>query len=484
MGRKQRRIKKEEDEEEDKKVKKEEKKVTTKKRKAKELVEIDDDDSDFDDDAYEAEMEKQEQQPKDPRFNENIKTDVYKQAKIPEDIDNLWYPIYSPEMDSYQMDLTFHNIGTTEKEYVQGILSLININTRYAVAIPLTYYCKNTEEGRKKISKETITVLNGFIKALIYMIHFKERKVRRIFTDEGGEFTNSVIHRFCEDPMEFIRTDKRALYRQNYIPQWGMSLYKGIKPIKHLKKRPSSGTDFGKMMGFTIPPIELINLKKKEGSKRRLAIVERFNGTIKMKFQDVAAIDNDVRESQYGKKTTLVADKYNHTPHRGLREILEDIPKLKHRAENITPKGVNRSMERKIIKYMEKETRRVDRNLDEPYRRIRIGDRVRYMITDPKDVQKAVKYKNVFGKETYGWSRGVFTVVRKQKRTEHPDSKDARTFYLAGEDGEELPRRFLAWELRIIEKNKKVKKDEGNLLHDAEEEIEALDKLNWKKVKK
>jgi hypothetical protein len=171
------------------------------------------------------------------------------QKTLPKDI--LWYPIYADQPNTWQADLMFEPYTNSKKERIMvAILVVINVNTRYAFARPVDYY-KNVKamDEREWNDKSTRILLNNKdaplvlrsfqrilqdmkdeasvlneIKELKGKVQFK---IDRLFTDEGSEF-KSVFASFCES-----------------------------HDIRVSTFRPS------------------------QGSKRRMAIAERFNRTLR-----------------------------------------------------------------------------------------------------------------------------------------------------------------------------------------------------------
>ena len=184
------------------------------------------------------------------------------QKFLPKDI--LWYPIYADRPDSYQADLMFEPVTNSKGQTIsQAILCVININTKYAFAEPVDYTrnVKKADERawndkRKRIPvshKNTDLVLRAFKRILQNMkneaavlntfaeFHNKVRfHVARLYTDEGGEF-------------------------------------KG---------------DFQKFLDHK--KIEKHVFKKSEGSKRRLAVVERFNRTMRRMLEIQRKLQGDL----------------------------------------------------------------------------------------------------------------------------------------------------------------------------------------------
>ena len=161
------------------------------------------------------------------------------------------YPIYADQPDTYQADLMFEPYINSKKEKIlQAILVVINVNTKYAFAETVDYEknYKGMEErawndNSSRIllnNKDAPLVLRSFKRILVNMKNeaealneFEEFKnkarfdIKRLFTDEGSEFMGAFSS-YCEEH--------------------------GIR---------------------------LTVFKANTGTKRRLAIVERFNRTLR-----------------------------------------------------------------------------------------------------------------------------------------------------------------------------------------------------------
>lgn len=439
------------------------------------------------------ERKKQQQQ----YVSDNVKYDL---TKVPDTLREArdprlkkWYPIYSPKMESYQMDLTFHRIKN-KKNLMQAVLTIINVNTRFGYAQPMPYQGKITEDedwkpadkqGNRKprgINKDPKKTLNAFIKSLLYLAAWG-RRVSRVFTDEGSEFKNEMMKSFCENPMKYI-VDNRY-YQEQYLPKW--SKQAGMDPpLKSSKGKPTVDTVFGGK--FKIDPIELIIFNPNEGSKRKLAIVERFNRTVKATFRKIGLIMNDNNESQWNKERNTFATLYNmQATHHGLLRFFKkhmDPEDYEVIAESgISPADVDDDMEAFIISKKQKETAEIDTYYKKHKYKIKIGMKVRYRVVNAWDEES--NFPDAFLKKSYGWSKDVYTVKR-----HHPRRKGgvlAGRTYILEKDGEEHRRRFLPWELRVVDKT--VSKQDAEDREDtkkrkyqemvdsvSDDEVEKLDK--------
>jgi hypothetical protein len=401
-----------------------------------------------------------------------IKVDIDKTPEPLQEIrdpkNRTWYPIYSPHVNSYQMDLTFHRVKT-KNNYMQAVLSIINTNTRFGFAQPMTYRGKRGDDdpewlptrkqrraARKKIkgvNKDARTTLNAFVKALLYM-NLWGRKVRRVSTDEGSEFKNNMMMAFCKDPMQYL-CDHTQMWRKDYVSKWSEGM--GYDPpLPFHRSKPSPAELFkGK---FKIEPIELIILDARTGSKRRLSVIERFNRTIKTNFRKIGFFMTDKNESQWNKFRNDLATHYNfHSNHHGLSRFLikhmaqDDAQLIKE--EGISPADVDQDLEEFIISKKLEETQEADREHFDAKNAVRVGDKVRYRVTNPWDEEK--NFPDAFLKKSYGWSKSVYTVVRRVRG----GPNGGRTFIIE-KDGEEHPRRFLPWELKVTDSPKDLGTDE------------------------
>lgn len=88
------------------------------------------------------------------------------------DVSRYYYPIYSNHLHAYQMDLLEQSNNNTE--YPKYYLVLININTRYAYALPV-------QNKRKETIKN---VLQQFI---------SEHKIKSIVCDNEGAFSSQDV---------------------------------------------------------------------------------------------------------------------------------------------------------------------------------------------------------------------------------------------------------------------------------------------------
>jgi len=436
------------------------------------------------------------------------------ELKEARETNKVWYPIVSLMHDTYQADLTFHNVGAGgRKEFVQAIFTIINVNTRFGYAQPMPYKTKpkkNEAWSGTKTENETQRVYEShpkrattlaFVKALIWL-YGKGKRVKRLFLDGGGEFAE--FKAFGENPMKWIR-ENTTWYRGGGIPKWAEQKGTKMSLPKNIKSKPSNDDFFGKE--FFLEPIKVLVFKPKEGTKRRLAIVERFNRTVKDIYQNASIADQNYRESRWEQYANRVAWQYNRTSHTGLIKIMRKIfPKedvKEYKLNKMSPAGVTKNHERHIILGKLSQTRRADNFFAEPERRIQIGDKVKYKITDPEDVNKNVEYRNVFAKAYYGWSKMVFTVKRKTRSSVNT-SVPTRTYILMNSKRQELERRFLPHELKIVDSGKK-KKVKGERVSDrvidqkiktagkkieedhvgievtSAREKENLDNMKWKK---
>ena len=411
------------------------------------------------------------------------------ELKEARETNKVWYPIVSLMHDTYQADLTFHNVGEgRKKEYVQAIFTIINVNTRFGYAQPMPYKSKEiqndawtdtkTENKTRRVYEshpKRATTL-AFVKALIWL-YGKGKRVKRLFLDGGGEFAE--FKAFGENPMNWIR-ENTTWYRGGGIPKWADQKGTKISLSKNIKSKPSNDDFFGKE--FFLEPIKVLVFKPKEGTKRRLAIVERFNRTVKDIYQNASIADQNYRESQWEQYANRVAWQYNRTPHTGLikmmRKIFSKEDVKEYKLNKMSPAAVTKSHERGIILEKLSQTRVVDNFFADPQRRIQIGDKVKYKITDPDDVNKNVEYRNVFAKAYYGWSKSVFTVKR-TTRSSVNTSLPTRTYILMNSKRQELERRFLPHELKIVNSGKK-KKVEGERV--SERVIDQKIKAAGKKI--
>ena len=132
------------------------------------------------------------------------------QKYIPKNIQ--YFPIYSDQPDSWQIDLMFEPYVNSKKEkLLVAILCVININTKYAFAEPIDYYKNykameelewNANPSRLLVNnKSAPLVLRSFQRILRNMqneekvLHdFEELhgqvhlRIRQLFADEGSEF--------------------------------------------------------------------------------------------------------------------------------------------------------------------------------------------------------------------------------------------------------------------------------------------------------
>jgi hypothetical protein len=111
---------------------------------------------------------------------------------------------------------------------------------------------------------------------------------------------------------------------------------------------------------------------------------------------------------------------------------------------------------------------------------IRVGQTVRYMVTNAWDEEK--NFPDAFLKKQYGWSKNTFTVTRRFPKKQG-SSVGGRTFLIADSEGNELPRRFLPWELRVVhdssegEEEPEEKEDDVRVGQTDDSFIKKLDKL-------
>lgn len=447
-------------------------------------------------------------------ISENYKVVAQAQELIEaRETNTVWYPIVSLMYDTFQADLTFHQVGQGKKDYVQAIFTIINVNTRFGFAQPMPYSKKKQEDeaytGGKKGGNKYVykshpkrpTTL-AFVKALIWL-YARGKRVKRLFIDGGSEF--SEFKAFGENPMGWIRKNT-TWYRADSIPKWADQLDTKLSLPKNIKSDPKKDDFFGK--AFFIEPIKVIVFKPKEGTKRRLAIVERFNRSVKQLYQNASIANQDYREAQWMKYANNVAWQYNRTKHTGLTRFLKkqftkrDVKEYK--LDKISPSGVTRAIEKFIILGKLKETKKVDDYFDEPKRRIQIGDKVKYKIQDNKDPNKADKYKNVFAKKYYGWSQDTYTVKRKTRSNPNP-ALPSRTYVLMDAKRQELERRFLPHELKVVGvvktkkakpervservfeqrmqgSNKQIKEDHVDVNVVSTHQKQQLDNIKWKEV--
>jgi len=181
--------------------------------------------------------------------------------------------------------------------------------------------------------------------------------------------------------------------------------------------------------------------------------VERFNRTVKSKFRKIGFYANDRNETQWSRFRNQFARKYNYEwVHQGISDFLREEAKKDGNDElsefvkgGISPADVDPTLEKYMMEKKDDETELIKEIFEED-KPIRVGMIVRYLVTDPWDEEK--NFPDAFLKKSYGWSKNTFAVSRRFPK-KRGSSVGGRTYLLRDDDGDELPRRFLPWELKI-----------------------------------
>jgi hypothetical protein len=346
------------------------------------------------------------------------------QKQLPKNI--KYYPIYADQPHSWQGDLMFEPYINSKKEKMLiAILCVININTRYAFAEAVDYY-KNQKaidesEWRSTSTKIPVNnksaplVLRSFQRILTNMKHeadvlneFQEFKgqaqfdVRRLYVDEGSEF-KGVFSKFCDENN-----------------------------------------------------IRITVFKPSDGSKRRLAIVERFNRTLRRLIEKQIALKGG-KEIKYIIPDAL--DMYNrYLNHRDIEAFFRRDMDRGERWQSSTGDTtrffpammVLPGMEEEYITYMTEKTHEVDRHYSNMIQYLVPGVLVRYF----------KRIKDPFSKSRGSTMSEPVKIIGRHQHKYASDEGGARQKYSVSYSVEGTTQRFLPYELRLVNppadlKNKK-----------------------------
>lgn len=346
--------------------------------------------------------------------------DVLSQKYLPKKI--KWYPIYSDRPNAWQADLMFEPyVNSRGERIIQAILCVINVNTKYAFAEAVDYV-KNAKatEGRdwrdksKRVSlsnKDAPKVLRAFKKILAHMDRETETlnrfenfkgsvqfKIDRLYVDEGSEFKGEFT-KFCSD--------------------------EGIR---------------------------LVIFKPNEGTKRRLAIVERFNRTLR-RYMDKQIEMNG--KKQIKDLLPAVMNMYNKfSNHRGVSEYFrKDMKKGetwqksgKEKARFFPAMMHANGVEDDYIQFMINKTRGVEKHYENKIKSLTPGTRVKYY-------KRSEKFK-----KQRGSTMSEPITLKGRHKYKHLVNGNIRYGEGASYELEGERQRYLPYELELAQKNKKQKK--------------------------
>jgi hypothetical protein len=231
-------------------------------------------------------------------------------------------------------------------------LCLININTRFAAAWPLDYKIttkydidaewkpyqtrnrtkkkKNDDDEehrpnkkptslkllRKVRAKDSSACLKALMHCLIYLYHH-DQKVEMIYSDDGSEFKGEVAD-FCSDIDAFFRLHPE---QKNNWDNYEKDVLKVDRSTQRYRNK-------GKAFNMLPSDIPWKTFSPTEGSKRRLAIVERFNRTFKNIIRKNIYDPTEKKfnlHHNWSDYITAIMGQYNHLQnHRTLFEIMND----------------------------------------------------------------------------------------------------------------------------------------------------------------
>ena len=269
------------------------------------------------------------------------------QKRLPKDVE--FFPIYADQPDSYQMDLMFEPyVNSKGHRIVQALLTVININTKYAFCEPVDYV-KNVKamEERAWNDKSTKIALNNKDAGLVL------RSFKRILEDMKGEA--EVLNTFKE-----FKGQARFQIKQLYTDEG--SEFKGVF-LKYCNENDIHVTAFN----------------PQTGTKRRLGVVERFNRTMRRYL--------DKQLKLRGKKPLKdliphVLDLYNrYLNHRSVERFFRRNMKKGEKGEKvryIPAMMLMPGVEDEYIAYMKGRTQVVEDKYKDVYSRLTEGVATRY----------------------------------------------------------------------------------------------------------
>jgi hypothetical protein len=230
-----------------------------------------------------------------------------------------WYPIYSDTPNSYQADLMFEPyINSKGEKILQAILCVINVNTKYAFASAVDY-TKNVKamDERDWKSNSSKILLNNKDSGLVL------RALKRIVESMQGE---------ADALNEFKEMNNTAHFQIDKLYVDEGSEFKG--DFKQYCEKQG---------------IHLIVFSPQTGSKRRLAIVERFNRTLRR------LLEKEVHMNSKKPIKDLIPnalDLYNrYLNHRGIEQFLRR-DKQKARLRYFPAMMMVPDIERQYIQFM------------------------------------------------------------------------------------------------------------------------------------
>ena len=353
------------------------------------------------------------------------------QKRLPKNIQ--WYPIYADRPNSYQADLMFEPTTNSRGEHLlQAILCVININTKYAFAEPVDYKRNLTkQEERAWNDKKTTLPVNN------------------------------------KTPELVLRAFKRLLENMKYEAQVLHTFHEFDKPVKfHIDRLYMD--DGGEFKGVFRQYCDTHNIsvhifRKDEGSKRRLAVVERFNKTMRLYLEKQRKVEGN---RPLAELIPNILDLYNrHHNNRAVSTFFrkdldkgtswyrdeEDAPDKKDEEDKVRyfpAMMLFPGKEQEYIQYMKKKTQAVDKHYAKTIQKLVPGTRVRYFKR---------KEDKIFKK-----SRG--------STLSEPHTVQAQHTYSYNHKGKERQRlgpsftlddtsqRYLPYEMDILPKNKKHRK--------------------------
>ena len=285
-----------------------------------------------------------------------------------------WYPIYSDKPNSYQADLMFEPyVNSKGEKILQAILCLININTKYAFASAVDY-TKNVKgmDERDWASKSTRILLNNKDSGLVL------RALKRILDSMKGE---------ADALNEFKEMKGSAHFQVDHLYVDEGSEFKG-----EFKQYCENNN------------IQLHVFSPQTGSKRRLAIVERFNRTLRRLLEK--------QLHMLGKKPIKdllpdALDLYNrYLNHRGIEAFLrreKQTTRLRYFPAMMMVPGV----EQEYIQHMRERTRQTDAFYNQKLLLLKPGAQVRYFKRSEDSFGKSrgstlSKPTTIVGKHVYG----------------------------------------------------------------------------------
>lgn len=330
-----------------------------------------------------------------------------------------WYPIYADRPNSYQVDLMFEPIKNAKQEKIlQALLTCVNINTKYAFCEPVDYTKKLSKledaEFKAKVpkkipvnNKDAGKVLTAFKRIQNNMqgeadvlneflgqndVHFQ---IDRVYVDEGGEFKGSFAS-YCQEQK-----------------------------------------------------IHIVTFKKNEGSKRRMAVVERFHRTLRRLLYTLKKIYPT--QAQLKHNIPIALDLYNRkNNHKELQRFFRSkfkkgeriVDEHRQKVRYFPAMMVLPGMEEEYIRWKQRQENDVDDYYKEHLDRLTPGTEVKYY-------KRSQETNDKFGKFGGGTLSDVVR-ISKEHRYGPNESRLGPSFELEG-----TRQRYLPYELKLVSKNKK-----------------------------